>query len=52
MSTHYDMNYVYNKRNIMKQIYKHTMEILLKQSLKYNGDNTAAVNKLEEIKNV
>ena len=52
MSTHYDMNYVYNKRNIMKQIYKHTMEIFLKQSLKYNGDNTAALNKLEEIKNV
>jgi tetratricopeptide (TPR) repeat protein len=52
MSTHYDMNYVYNKRNIMKQIYKHTMEILLKKSLKYNSDNTATLNKLEEIKNV
>ena len=52
MATHYDMKYVFYKQKITEQIHKHTMEILLKKSLKYNCDNSAALNKLEEIKNI
>lgn len=50
MSSYFDMYYVLcNKQNVSAQKHKHTMKVLLEQSLKYNSDNSASSSRLKEI---
>jgi tetratricopeptide (TPR) repeat protein len=51
MSSYYDMYHVLcNKQNVSEDVHRNTMIKLLNKSIKYNSDNVASVNRLEEIK--